>query len=148
MGLREEILPDLLDAMSNELSQAVEPYIAKRRIDAGWDEENDKPIEAEYRSISGKGIFLSTFSYDERQTFELKVGDVKLIIPNGNEKPLLSDLMVIKGRIFHIVDEIIAPAEVIYTLQLRELSQIESGQIFRLYPSFTTFPSDSTFMGG
>lgn len=120
MGLRDDILADLIPAMNEDLADAVELFSIDRVTGGGLDADK-KPIPKVTETFTGRGFFLS-FNFQEQKVLEIKQGDVKYIIPSSEtpKKPLLTDKITIKGQAMSIVTFVDYPAEVGYALQLRK----------------------------
>ncbi len=120
MGLRDEILNELLPEMDGDLSEAVESYLFIKKTGGGWDDQNDKPIPSVESTVTGRCFFLS-FTLYEMQTYNILNGDVKCIIPSNYERPLQGTRLTIGSQVYEIINEILSPANVVYTLQLRKV---------------------------
>lgn len=122
MGLRDDILNDLTPEMDGDLADAVEVFTATRKT-SGWDTDNNKPLPESTETYSGRGFFLS-FNFFERQNLEIKQGDVKyIILSNSTDKiPLMTDKIQVKGKNMKIILLLEYPADVGYSLQLREIT--------------------------
>lgn len=120
MGLRDEILAELVPEMSLDLADATEAYSFERSIGGGWDAVNNKPIAGTVTAFNGQGIYTS-FSLYEQQQSEILHGDVKFIIPSIYERPFVGEVLTVKDDKYNIINEFNSPANVIYTLQLRRV---------------------------
>lgn len=120
MGIYDEVLADLLPEMDADLADAVESFSFERRMDGGWDNLNDRPLNPVVTTFEGRCFFLN-FTTLERQSLEIKQGDVKIIIPDNYAHPLISEEITINGLKYFVVNKIDAPTSVIHTYQLRRV---------------------------